>query len=908
MPRRTRPPWLARSIFALIVACYPARIRRRYSQDMKNFFEDSFIEATTSSGRPKLTAFYIRSFWDLLVNLVLSHSDRFGNNPAKAQAPNPQENALVLQRKGFAEYVMGAANSARHSFRVVRKAPTYSLLVVLTLGLGIGASTAIFTVVDGILLSSLPYPNAGNLLVIQERSPLPDGRSSWVSEPTFRDWREQTEAFADIVAWRLHLATITGDDRPERVQGYVVSSGFFDLMGVEMTLGRGFLAEEDRPDANKVVVISPGLWQRRFGSDPEILGERLMLDGIAHTIVGVAGNHLDYPEKGDVWSPIALEYEAAFRGFRYLGVIGRLREGKTHSDAVDDLNRINAGIVELFPETNSGWGVESRELKEQVLWGVRPILVGLTIASVLLLIIAVGNVLNLVVARIIDRRAEVAVRRALGATRTVLARLFVTESLVLSLLGGSLGIVVAYWGTEAIGILAQEKLPRLDAVSVDANVLIFAFALSILIGLAVGLLPLCVSPLYSIGRTLGGGRRTVKGDGSANLAREIILTVQVALAITLLVGASLLAKSLLHLNQIDPGFNQRNLLSFELNLPETGYDRDRILTTVPEIVQRISDIPGIEGAGTVHPMPMVLGSVASRYTVESSDGAFSNELPAGHARIVSPGYLETMQIPLLYGRYLDSSDRFGSLTTVVVNKTFADRYLPQGNPLGARITSQDPEDPNAYWSTVVGVVGDVRFRTLVTETEPEVYTSVQQWPYGFGQLVMRTRATPESIMPQVASLLRDIDPDLPIARVLTGADVLERSFGPARLNFVVISIFAVVAAVLSIVGVVGVLTLIIGRRMQEIGIRMVLGADSKSVLSFVTKKGMRPVVFGSVLGLVAASGLTRFVSSQIHGVSPLDPYAFLVPASVFLVAAIVACQLPARRAASVDPATVMREV
>ena len=537
---------------------------------------------------------------------------------------------------------------------------------------------------------------------------------------------------------------------------------------------------------------------------------------------------------------------------------------------------------------------------------LEPILVGMMIAVSLLLLIAVGNVTNLFVARLMDRQTEVAIRRALGASRGSLARLFVTEATVLSTLGCVIGVGVAIWGTKTLGVLARGRLPRLDEVGIDGRVLTFAVLVSMGVGLALGIFPMLVSMGSRIGSTLKEEGRSATGHRRANKLRELVLTVQVALAITLLVGASLLAKSLWNLQKVDPGFDPENVISVELNLPDTRYDSDRLLAVFPDLLDRIGSVPGIDAVGYVHPMPMVLGSVPSRYAVQSTDGSLAGVTPMAHPRFTSAGYFQAMDIPLLHGRYLEDTDGPGSLPVAVVNQTFANQYLDVYDPIGQLITWADPEDPDAFWYTVVGVVGDVLFRRLTDEAEPEVYTSVQQTPYGFGRLVMRYRGGPEQLTAQIADVFRSIDSELVVANVQNAEATIAESLGPARLNTTLISFFAAVAGILALVGVLGVLTVIVGGRMREIGIRMVLGAPPRQVLGFVLAKGMRPVIIGLVLGTATSAGLTRFLESQVYGTSTLDPLVFLLPSTCFLIASLVACQWPAKRAARLDPASVLR--
>jgi predicted permease len=872
---------------------------------MRQLFFDSYAEAKRGPQHSSILRFYVRAFCDLAAHAIRSRADRSTPVAMPKQTVSVRDD-VAYRRVGLVESLNSAARNTRVALRGLHRSPGFSLVVLITLGLGIGASTAIFSVVDGILLSSLPYPDADKLVVLREQSPPPEVRVGWVSEPTFRDWRERTAAFDDIIAWRLNQVTLTDGGAPERAHGYVVSAGFFPTMGIEMLMGRGFLPDEDRPDGEKVVVISRALWQQRFGLDPDVLGKNLVMNGVSHTIVGVAGDSHKYPGEADIWSPIALEYEPTFRGFRYLGLIGRISSDVSLAGAQIDLDRVAAEVASQNQDTNAGWGAAIEPLKSTLVGRLQPVLVGMMVAVLLLLLIAVGNVANLFLARLTSRGTEVAIRRALGASRGSLARLFVTEATILSGFGCVLGIGVAIWGVKLLETLARGRLPRLDQIGIDGRVLAFALTLALIVGLILGLVPAVVSVASHLGSTLRSGTRSASGHGRTHRMREYVLTVQVSLAFALLVGASLLARSLWNLHQIDPGFAPENVVSFELEFPESRYDSERLRAVFPELLARIGGIPGVEATGYVHPMPMVLGSVPSRYAIQSKVGRPQNELPMAHPRMTAPGYFDAMSIPLLRGRSFNNGDGPNSQLVAVVNETFANRYLEGDDPIGQRITWSDPEDPDATWFTIVGVVGDVLFRRLTDSAEPEVYTPVVQTPYGFGQIVLRHQGPLEQLRGSMTEVFRSIDPDLAVARPLLAEETIHEGLGAAKLNTTLISFFAIVAGVLALVGVLGVLSILVSRRTREIGIRMVLGAQTGEITRFVLAKGLRPVVWGLLLGTAISVGLTRFLESQVYQTSTLDPLAFLLPSAAFLLTALIACQLPARRATRLDPASVLR--
>jgi predicted permease len=724
---------------------------------------------------------------------------------------------------------------------------------------------------------------------------------------TFRDWRESVETFEDIVSWRLSVLTWTGGDSPELLRGWAVSAGFLPLMGADMTMGRGFTAEEDQPGGTPVVVVSHGFWNRAYGSEPDILGKSMTLDGTSYTIVGVAGPDLGYPSAGDYWVPIGLDYAREFRDFRYLGVVGRLRSGIDRIEAQAELDRLALATAVANPDTNEGWGAEMLTLKEVEVGRVRPALLGMGAAVVILLLIAVGNVTNLTLARAAGRRTDTAIRRALGAGAGTLVRLLLGEALLLSLLGSALGLTLASLGLRVLGSTSLLNLPRVSTIGLAPRDFLFGIGVASLVGLALGGVSVLGSRGVDLTEALRAGGAGGMATARSQRTRELVLAIQVALALMLLIGASVLTRSLLTLSRVDPGFDPAGLLTFSYDLPSTFYpDPESIRDFESAALERINGIPGVDAAGFVTPIPLEMGSVPSSWSLPADVRNPIDGPVMAHMRSASPGYFPAMGLELVTGRLLDAGDRFDSEPVVLVNRTFADRYLSGQNPIGTRITAGELDDEAAEWATIVGIVEDVRFLSLRIEGEPEIYLPISQLPPGWGHLTIRSRLRPEALALSVQEAIQTIDPNLPLSNIRTGDQMIGSQLRTSRLSTLLTSLFALTASALSFVGTLGVLSILVAQRMREIGLRMVLGAGSGSVWGFVLSRGMRPVVIGLALGAALAAGGTRFLESQLFGVSALDPLAFLLPLVGLAIVGSLACLVPGARATATDPVLLLK--
>ncbi|MCP4659686.1 MAG: ABC transporter permease [bacterium] len=795
----------------------------------------------------------------------------------------------------------------RYALRTLVSRPGFTAAGLLTLALGIGATTAVFSVVNGVLLRPLSYPQADRIVMIRASNPEAGFPHISVSPLNFRDWREQNQRLDPMVAILQENYNFTGGDYPERLRGLRVSAGFFSVMGVAPALGRGFLPEEDQPGGENVVVLSHGLWQRRFGGDPGIVDQTILLNGESYQVVGVAPLDFSFPRDMDVWAPIALDYNQYDRGDRWVYALGRLKPGATLAGAQADLSRIAAGLAQEYPDSNTGWGVLVEPLREVVVKNIRPALLVLLTAVAFVLLIAVANVANLFLARLTTREKEVTLRYALGASRTRLIRQLLTESVVLALLGGGLGLLLATWGTEALLARFADYIPRSAGVSVDGNVLGFTLLVSMAAGLVFGVMPALQVSGRNLAEPMGEAGRALTGNAGSGRLRRILVGVEVALALVLLVGASLLIRSFVNLVGIDPGFSAKQVLTMKLDLPEAGYAEDAPrIAFYRELLERIEALPGVASAATIEPMPLAGGWTAEEFTIEGRPVPDPSEAPGTNYRLASPGYFETMEIPLLAGRTLTEADSEGALPVAVINKTLADRFFPQGDAIDRRLTFDVPPTEDSVWFTIVGIVGDVRWAELDTEAGPETYVATLQRPDRFATLVVRAESDPFALAAPVRSVVQAVDPDLPVYNLRTVDELVALSLGQPRFATALLALFAAVALALAILGIYGVVSYSVSQRFREVGIRMALGASGSEVLRMVVGQGMVPVVAGVGAGVVGALGLTRFLASQIYGVSTMDPLIFAGVAAVLLLVALTASFLPARRATGVEPMLVLR--
>jgi putative ABC transport system permease protein len=799
----------------------------------------------------------------------------------------------------------------RYAVRTLWKSPGFTVVAVLALALGIGANAAIFSVVKAVLLSPLPYPDPERLVWVREINPGSDIMDEPASAPDYNDWRTQGRSFEGVAAFGYAGGTITdGDREPERVAGMSTSANFFRVVGVAPALGRGFLPEEEAAGRNRVVVISHGLWQRRFGANPNVLGQTITITGNPHTIVGVAPANFKTPVPGpkppDLWFPIAFNFDESRRRSDFLNVVGRLKEGATVEQARAELEALAARLAAEHPSTNAGWGVKVEPLHERVVGNVRQALWVLMGVVGFLLLISCANVANLLLARAAGRRQEIAVRTALGARRGRLVRQFLTESLLLGLAGGGLGLVLAAWGVELLVALSPGNIPRLEEVSLDARVLAFTFGVSVLTGVVFGLLPALSASKADLSVSLkeGGTRGSTAGASSAAL-RGLLVVAEVAITVVLLAGAGLMIRSFMAIQSVDPGFRADRIMTFDFALPMTTYkEESQRATFFEQLTARAATLPGVERAAVIDALPLTGGGSVLGFVIEGRPPLPPEKVQDANFFSVTPDYFDVMGIPSVRGERLTERHRADVPDVAVINEAMARRYWPGEDPIGKRLNIGDPE--KTPWITVIGVVRDARTGGLDKEPYPQMYVPSAQFPYRAMTFVARTSGDPTSIAPALRHELAALDKDLPLYNVRTMEQVLCDSVSRRRFQMILIAAFAGVGLLLAAVGIYGVISYGVAQRRHEIGVRMALGARAADILKLVVGQGLGLTLAGVGLGLAGAFVLTRVLSSLLYGVSATDPLTFACVAVALLGVALLACLVPARRATQVDPMIALR--
>jgi putative ABC transport system permease protein len=800
------------------------------------------------------------------------------------------------------------ARDLRFAARSFRRSPGLTLAALLALGLGVGATAAIYTVVDAVLLEPLAYPEPDELVLLIDSNPEAGFPRFSASPPNFADWREQNRSFEHLAAFsRANLALDAPGVEPERLSGATVGSGFFEALAVAPLHGRIFRAEEDGPGAEAVTVLGHGLWQRRFGARPEIVGRTVTVNGEARRVVGVMPAGFAFPSEVEIWVPLALEIDPNQRGAHYLGVLGRLRDGVTRDAAQAEMTGITARLAEEYPDSNEGWGVNLLRVHELMVEDVRPYLriVAWAVAAVLLIVCA--NVANLLLVRAARRERELAVRTALGAGRGRLARQLLTETFLLSLAGGALGLGFGLWGTRALVALNADEIPRAAEIGLDPSVFLFTFGMALAAGLLAGLAPVVHAARADLQGSLKEGTSAAGEGGRARALRKALVLVEVAVAVVLLVAAGLLLRSLLRLQGISPGFEPAGVLTAQVSLPDARYPDD--IARAPfyrQLRERLEALPGVEAAGAGFPLPLSGAGYFLAFGIEGREAPPPQDAPSAGIRFVTPGYLEALEIPLVDGRRITDADRAGAVEVAVVNRAMAERLWPGESPLGGRFTFGDPTAPDAEWLEIVGVVGDVRHGDLTTEPDMEVYLAMDQSPFSTATLVLRTGADPESLTSGVREAVRAVDPSLPVYRVQTLEQVAADALADQRFSAVLLAVFAGLALVLASLGVYGVLSYAVSQRTRELGLRMALGAPRERVLRQVIGEGMVLVAIGVAAGTAGAFAASRLLGSLLYEVGTADPLTYAAVPALLVLVGLAAVWLPARRATRVEPVVALR--
>jgi putative ABC transport system permease protein len=802
----------------------------------------------------------------------------------------------------------------RYAARTLSRQPGFALVAVLTLALGIGANTAIFSVIDAALLRSLPYRDPGRVVHLWETKRSRDFEQREASYPDFLDWRAQgAEVFEGLAGYTSRPFTLTDAGEATRARGAAVTANFFELLGVGAVAGRTFVEGEDGREAKRVAVISHGLWQRRFGGERSAVGREVTLDGEAYNVVGVLPAEFNFALLGDteVWTPLAPTADVASRRYmHWLKVIGRLKQGASLEAAQAHLATIAARIERDDPGAHAGVGLRAVPLQEEFVGPVRPVLFVLLGAVGFVLLIACTNVANLLLARSAARQKEVAIRSALGASRWRVVRQLLTESVLLSVAGGAAGLVLALWGVDLLvalipaGQLAQ--MPYLRSLSLNRDVLLFAMGLSLLTGVLFGLTPALSASRTDLQGALKEGGRSTVSRGSRRL-RDLLVVAEVALALMLLVGAGLLMKSLVLMLKVDPGFDTRGLLTMRVALPPSRYSEDaKAARFYEEMLRRVSTVPGVRGAALTSNLPLANeGGTGTPQIVGRQTPA--SELTEAHLRTVSANYFDVLGVPVVAGRPFAERDDAQAPPVILVNKTYAERVFPNEDPVGRRATFKFTGEMQFE---IVGVVGDEKVTSLDARTTPVVYFNMQQDSYfDSAALVVRTDAAdPAALAPAVRAEVRALDPEVPAFAVQT----LEQMVANSRAAFMrrypayLTGVFACVALLLALVGIYGVVSYAVAQRTHEIAVRVALGARTRDVLRLVLGHGLLLALGGIALGAVGALALTRLISGLLFGVSAADPAVYGLVALLLATVALLACLVPARRATKVDPMVALR--
>ena len=888
---------MTRLLIRWLLAIYPPGFREEFAGEMTSVFLDRCARAKAGRGRWGVLTHLAREIPDIITQAIVERS-------GLRAAAGPPVRRDRGRKGGGVNVFENIARDIRYAVRTLAKAPAFTLTVVGTLALGIGANTAIFSVVHAVLLTPPPYDSPDELVMVWE-SFAARGRTRNVLSPrNFSAWREENEVFSGIAAMFKSGRNLTGEGDPQVVSVAFVSGDFFEILGVPPLLGRGFAPEEMDPATATVTVLEYGFWQRQFGGDTEVIGRTIVLQDNSVEIVGVMPQGFDFPSEPDMWSPLALQQRQWEGTGRFLTTIARVRPVMTIQQAQAGMDALAAALRERYPDANDGWGINVVPLQEQVSGGIRPALLVLLGAVAAVLLIACANVANLLLGRAAVRGKEMAIRVALGARRRRLVGQLLTESAVLTSAAMLVGLFVAFVAVRALVAFGPADIPRLDAIGLEGPVLAFALGIAAATAMAFGLVPALHLSKSDAQTQLKEGGKTSAVSGGQRL-RGLLVVTEIASAMVLLIGAGLLVRSFQRLLDVDVGFNSDQVLSVEVQLPSARYPNPtQRVVFFNEAVSRMAGLPQVASASLINFLPLDgLGSATS-FLVDELPVPARADWPVADVRAVHHDYFATMGIPLIRGRVFDGTEREDAeVLPIVISKSMADRFWSDENPLGKTITM--PWNGLMH-GEVIGVVGDVLHSGLASTPRSKIYWSHQQFLYNFTSFVVRSNGDPMDVLPAVQEQVWALDPQLPVSDVRTMEERLGASHAQRRFTMLLLGAFAGVAVILACVGIYGVISYAVSQQMHELGLRIALGARPGDVLRLVVGKGLVLTVGAVAIGLIAAFGLTRTMSSLLFQVSSLDPLTFSGVAVLLTGVAIAACWLPARRATKVDPMVALR--
>jgi putative ABC transport system permease protein len=793
----------------------------------------------------------------------------------------------------------------RHALRLMRLRPGYTALVVLMLALGIGANTAVFSVINGVLLRPLPFGDPSKLVMVWENDRVNHKPRYPVAPANYRDWLDQSRTIAPLAAWVQGTMILTGVEEPVRLHSTIATAHFFDVLGVGPELGRTFTEAETLVGHDRVAVLSHSTWEKRFAGDRGIVGRTITLEGKPFQVVGVMPRGFTFPDREtDIWRPAVLSPETAqLRAVHFFSVMGRVAPGVSIDQARAEFDTIAVRQQKLYPQTNDQRGVTIVPLHEQIVGETRAALYLLSAAVGLVLLIGCANVANLMLVRATGRRREFAIRAALGADRTRLLRQMLIEGVALAAAGGVAGLVLAVWLTSVLAVIAADYVPRVTDVHVDATVLGFVTLLSLATGVLFALAPAWMSSRPDVQDALHHGSRTAGVRPGAKRLRGGLVVAELAIAVTLLVGAALAGRSFLRVLEVNPGFQREHVVTGEIALPESRYSDDApIVQFYDTLLERLRALPGVRAAGAVNALPMSGSGPTSWFTPENFPRP-AGEPPEVNYRVATPGYFEAMGVPILAGRMFQPSDR-GGLQVAIVNHALVERFLQGHEPIGLRFRlGPNPKSP---WHTIVGVIGDIHEAGPDLPAQPQAYLPFAQDVFSDMTLVARLEGDSGAQLSAIAGLVRSLDRDVPLSQPRTMDDVLQTYLAPRRLTMLLLGVFAALALLLALLGVSGVMGYTVSQRTNEIGVRMALGAERGAILRMMLAEGARMGLAGVALGLAVSLAASRLLRGMLFGITPTDAPTYAAVAAVMLAVGLVACYLPARRAARVNPLNAIR--